>query len=53
MNINVPKHVFHHQDELVCVVFWKGSCGVMFYSAVSGFLVVMAPSDAEVSVPYK
>lgn len=47
MHINVPKHVFHHQDELVCVVFCKGSCGIMFYSVVSGCLVVMAQSDAE------
>lgn len=53
MNINVPKHVFHHQDELVCVVFCKGSCGLMFYSVVSGFLVLMAQADAEFKVRKK
>lgn len=53
MNINVPKHVFHHQDELVCVVFCKGSCGLMFYSVVSGCLVLMAQADAEFKVRKK
>lgn len=47
MNINVPERVFHHRDELGCVVFRKGSCGVMFYSEVSGCLVTTARSDAE------
>lgn len=34
MNINVPEHVFHHQDELGCVVFVKvavASCFIQEY----------------------
>lgn len=47
MHINVPKHVFHQQDGSAWVVVCEGSCGLTFYSGVSGCLALMAQSDVD------